>query len=407
MKGAPLAGTLSFLLPEPAETALLHVCLSPARAREAWSEWTRLGGDLDRYRSLLPQVDEGARKGGLELDEPLAALLSGARLHESLRLNAIREIAGEVLDRLAANRLDPVIVQDLALAETVYPDPALRHCHALELLLPPDAIAGARTALGADLARTGGFPVRLAVRPLAHVVLGASASGVLARAVDAEIAGRRARVPAIEDALLLVLGRAAVGGERRTLLWACDAARAIEAAPEIDWDIVAVAAGDWGLGIPVAAMLGWLASELGAPVPIAAIERIARIPPRGPGRGRAVEAALECVRADGRAKPGSLLARSAGWRERANVLRWTTLPSTDRMRRSFPGAPRATLPVLYAARPILYAARWTLSSLNRRRRHPGAGRGSRVPGDGTAAARSGSRSMHAADRPSASPRSWG
>lgn len=407
MKRAPLAGTLSFLLPGPAETALLHVCLSPERARSAWSEWTRLGGDLDRYRSLLPQVDEGARRGGLELDEPLPALLSGARLHESLRLNAIREIAIEVLDRLAGNGFDPVVVQDLALAETVYPDPALRHCHALELLLPSDEVVGARAALGAAQARPGGFPVRIAASPLAHVVPLARASAVLARAIDAQIAGRRARVPAPEDTLLLVLCRAAVGAERRTLLWACDAVRGLAALPEIDWDVVAELAGDWDLGIPVAAMLGWLASELGAPVPSAAIERIARTPPRGHGRGRAVEAALECVRADGRAGPGSLLARSSGWRERAHVLRWTTFPSTDRMRRTFPAAPRSALPALYVARPFLFAARRTLRTLTRRRRHRGAGRGSRAQAVGTAAARSEARSGHPADRPSASPRSWG
>jgi hypothetical protein len=406
MKAAPLAGTLTFLLPEPAEAALLRVCLSRGRAREAWDEWMRLGGDLDRYRSLLPQVDEGARRGGLELDEPLGALLSGARLHESLRLSAIRQIAGEVLDRLAQRGVDPVVVQDLALAETVYADPALRHCHALELLLPPRAVADARAVLGDEMARRDGFPVLLSGRPLHHVVPGAGAAGILARAIDAEIAGRRARVPAPEDALVLVLGRAAVGAERRTLLWACDAARSIEAAPAIDWNAVAELAGEWGLGVPIAALLGWLASELSVAVPHTTIEHVARIPPRGRRRARAVEAALECVRADGRAGPASLLVRSDGWRERASVLRWTIFPSASRLRRAYPDVPRSALPLVYLARPFLYAARRMLGALTGLRRHPDAGRELRAPGAGMAAARSEGRQALAADRPSASRRSW-
>jgi hypothetical protein len=404
MKGSPLAGTLSFLVPGPAEAALLTVCISHGRAREAWDEWLRLGGDLDRYRSLLPQVAEGARRGGIELDAPLAALLSGALLHESLRLNAIRQIAGDVLDRLGGLGLDCLVVQDLALAETVYPDPALRHCNALELLLPAGAVVEARAALDAVLARADGFPVRFSSSALPRVAPGTEGPAMLERSRKTTIAGRTARVPAPEDALALVLGRAAVSAERRTLVWACDAARLIETHPGIEWSAVADVASRWNLGIPIATMLRWLASELALPVPGAAVEGIARARPYA-GSARSVEAALECIRADGRVGPTSLLARAADWRERARVLRWTALPSGDRMRRSYPDVPRPALPLLYVARPFLHAGR-TLRSLNRLR-HADAEPAPPVRAGGTAAARSAGRSTAAADRASASPRSWG
>jgi len=418
MRGAPLEGTLSFLLPGPAETALLGVCLRPRRAREAWGDWCRRGGDLDFYRSLLPLIDEGARRGGLELDEALSARLSGARLHESLRLHAIREIAAEVLDRLAGAGLDPVVVQDVALAETVYPEPALRHCHALELLLAPESVTVAASALeaggflrarerstaaGSELAHESGFPVRLATAPLPRVVPQTDGSALGARAILTEIAGRRARVPAPADTLALVLGRAAVTAERRSLLWACDATLAIEAASDLDWDGVARVAAGWGLGIPLAAMLEWLSSELEAPVPRPLIERIAGTALQGAGRARATETALECVRADGRAGPATLLAHATSWRERASFLRWTAFPSIDRLRRSYPDVPRPALSLLYVARPLLGALR----SVTGRSGRPVRARGSRAPEVGTAAARSGDRSGPAADRASASRRSSG
>jgi hypothetical protein len=403
MKGSPLSGTLSFLLPDPAEAALLAVCTSPGRAREAWAEWRRLGGDLDRYRSLLPQVAAGAREGSLELDEPLAALLSAARLHESLRWNAIRQIAGEVIDRLGGLGLDFLVMQGLALAETVYPDPALRHCGSLELLLPAGAVAEAGAVLDAVSARGDGFPLRLSASPLPRVKPGAGASAILNRSRDAQITGRMVRVPAPEDALALVLGGAAVGAERRTLLWVCDATRQIEAAPGIDWDVVAGVTAAWDLGIPIGAMLGWLASDLDVPIPRAAVKRVARA--SSGSRAQAIETALECVRADGRAGPGSLLARSRGWREMASVLRWTAFPSADRMRRSYPGIPTAFFPLLYAARPGLYAARKSLGFLTRHRR-PNADGGPLVRAVGSAAARSGGPSAAVADPASANPRSW-
>jgi hypothetical protein len=386
---APLAGTLSLILPGPAETALLVACLRPDLAQDAWGDWCRLGGDLDSYRSLLPLLDEGARRGDLKLDAALAARLSGARLHESLRLGAIREIALEVLERLAEDGLDAVVIQDVALAETFYPDPALRHCHALEISLPTEAVAGAAASLrargflqgreqggaatGVELAHASGFPVRLTTTPLRRVVPRADATALRSRAIVSEIAGRRARVPAPADALALVLGRAAVGAERRTLIWAYDAALAIEAEPELDWDVFAAVAGDWGLGLPLAAMLQWLARDLRVLVPHATIEGIAEAAMQGPGRARAIEAALECIRADGRAGPASLLARARSWRERARVLRWTALPSADRLRRSYPAAPRSTLPFLYLARPLLGALRF----VTRRADPPGAARGPR------------------------------
>jgi len=407
MTGAPLAGTLSFLLPDPPAAALLAVCLRPARAREAWRAWERGGGDLDDHRSLLPLLDEGARRGGVELPAAIGARLAGARLHETLRLAAIRALARDALDRLAGAGIEPLVIQDLALAETAYEDPALRHCHALDLLLPPGTVAGAAAALAGggfearpptpgpwkEIVHASGFPVRLGEVPVPGFPASGEAARLEARSRPATIAGRPARVLAPEDALAIACGRAAVSAERRTLLWACDAARLVESGAELDWDGVVGAATGRGLELPLAAMLGWLSSELGVPVPAAAIEELERR-----SRDRPVEPVLDCVRADGRASPGALLRRAAGWRERWTVIRWTAFPSTDRLRRSYPDAP---LPVLYLARPL----RWAIRALTRRAGPPGPGRGDRARGAGTAAAHSGGRPGPAAGPPSASRRS--
>lgn len=411
----PLAGSLSFLLPDRAEAALLAVCLRPERAGAAWAEWTRLGGDLDAYRSLLPLVDAGVREAGVRIAPALAARLAAARLHESLRWSAVRDVAADALDRLSHAGLDPVAIQDVALAATAYDDPALRHCRALEILVSPGGVTpGARvlvaagclpgprhaSASGAWLRHADGLPIGLTA--LLYPRATRSDAGALReRAVPAEIGGA-ARVPAPADALALLLGRAALGAERRSLQWVCDAAALIERS-DPEWERVVGSAVDAGLGLPIARMAEWLWAELGVPVPSAARARMAAVPLRGREARRALETALECARADGRAGPLGLLARAEGWRERARVARWTILPSTDRVRRSYPGVPGAALPLLYLVRPLLAAFR----SAARRPRRRAAAPGSRDPGGGTAAARSGDPAGREGDRPSASPRSSG
>jgi hypothetical protein len=414
MRG-PLAGALSFLLPDPAEAALLAVCLRPDRARAAWDEWLRLGGDLDRYRSLLPLVDAGVRAAGLELEPALAARCAGARLHESIRWRAVRQVTVDALDRLARAGHDPVVVQDVALAATAYTDPALRHCHALEVLLSPGELGDAALVLaaagfrpgrasgtGADFVHPDGLPVRLSVEPFPRIATGADAGRIRAGAVPAPIHGL-ARVPAPEDALVLLVARAAVGADRRSLLWACDASGVITSPTELDWDRVVDSARIWGLALPVATMLGWLSSELGLAVPPEAPGRMAESVGRGREARRATEDALACARADGRAGLVTLLARARGWRERGSVVRWTALPTPHALRRSYPGTPTVALPFLYLARPLLA----TLRSVARRLRSPDPAPGSRGPGAGTAGARSGAPGEREGGRPSASPRSSG
>ncbi|HET9332393.1 MAG TPA: nucleotidyltransferase family protein [Gemmatimonadota bacterium] len=412
---SPLAGALSFLLPDPAEAALLAVCLRPDRARAAWDEWLRRGGDLDRYRSLLPLVDAGVRAAGLELEAALAARLAGARLHESIRWGAIRQVTVDALDRLARAGLDPVVVQDVALAATAYRDPTLRHCHALEVLLPPGemgdaagllAAAGFRpgraSGTGADFVHPDGLPVRLSDEPFARIATGADAGRIRARAVPAPIVGL-ARGPAPEDALALLVARAAVGADRRSLLWVCDASRVIASATELDWDRVVDSARLWGLALPIATMVGWLSSELGLAVPSEAPARMAERVGRGREMRRTTEAALACARADGRAGLVTLLARARGWRERATVVRWTALPTPRALHRAYPGTPTVALPLLYLARPLLA----TVRSVARRLRPPEPAPGFPGRGAGTAGARSGAPGAREEDRPSASPRSSG
>jgi hypothetical protein len=191
------------------------------------------------------------------------SVLRAARTHEELRTAAITDAIRETLERL---REPALVVGGVAAAATAYEEWPLRHCHDLDLLVterPGEEVHGS------------GFPVvrHTALYPRGGTRRGPSGAldAVWARAVEVEVAGFPARTLAPADAFAHVLGRAAWGVT--TLRWALDAWW-IARAPALDWDVVARHAEAARCAAPVAVMARWLAEELGAEMPEAALGRL-------------------------------------------------------------------------------------------------------------------------------------
>src|SRR4051794_3942506 len=135
------------VLPSTAEKLLFRACLwdGPA-ASEAWADWcARLDDPTDTFRGaraplrgLGPLLEASLRRAGAKPGSPkMATALRTAAAREELRVATLREV---IAARLAPVT-DPVVVKGAALAESVYPRPALRHTHGLDLLVAPDAPA--------------------------------------------------------------------------------------------------------------------------------------------------------------------------------------------------------------------------------------------------------------------------
>ena len=140
-----LSAVLSGTLPRPEDTLLLRACLhageSGRRACEAWLARPR-STDLPReaVKSFLPLLFRAVRTHSIGVSQSFLTILKTAALREELRTRTYRLIAGRVLSALA-NRIPPAIpIGGVVLAETVYPDPALRHSHDIEILVEPDDI---------------------------------------------------------------------------------------------------------------------------------------------------------------------------------------------------------------------------------------------------------------------------
>lgn len=237
---------------------LLRACLLEGRpAREAWDAWPGqvqdpIGGLHPR---LVPSLAYNLERVGAAVDRPLRVHLQAGLLREERRYTRVREALDRVLDVLAA---PPLIVKGPALAETVYPRPALRHCHDLDLVVSdPEAAREPLASL-----ELGGLPVRLHRQvpgpPSLRLELSPARAWGKAALPD----------PARQLAAVLLLAFCH-GAGRKNPTWALDAVHLIRSHPDLDWSLVPPIP-------PIGSMLGWLRTHLEVPIPPVAPGRLTR-----------------------------------------------------------------------------------------------------------------------------------
>jgi hypothetical protein len=374
-----LGDTLSVLLPTGDETALLGACLhSGERARHAWARWRagrdgpdeRLCNDLAATRTLLPLLGRSVSRNGLDAGAGVLAYLRATTLREELRTARYRQIAAAAVAALARDGVPAVVVRGAALAATVYDAWCLRHCHDLDLLVPPDDVARAVGALagadctpagssldarhgGAVAEHTSGLHIALHTRPFAVPYYDAPLDPFAGHVRQVTIDGVSARTTVPEATLVHVLGHASYSTSRRNLRWVADAWHLLARHPELDWAQVAARVETHRLTLPVSVLLGYLA-DLGLPVPP---DALAHLRDRGADAGRAAEdvalgGALAATEGDVR----RLWRSTPSWRGRMRVARWAVAPSAAYLRSAYAVRRPWHYPLCYVYRPARFAA---------------------------------------------------
>jgi hypothetical protein len=300
-------------------------------------------------------------------------------LRAELRGQTYFRVCGQVLEVLEAAAVQPGVLRGAALATSVYPRPALRHCHDLDLLVPlPEqerAVAALRAAgLRAGGERPGpgsrcvthpsGLPVLLHSRLFGLDYANGVQAAMLARSEPTEGLGAASMLgPA--DALLQVLGHAVLAPHRPGPFWPVDAWLIIRRRSDLDWSTLVETARAGRLTLPLFTLLRYLARELDAAVPAAVLDQLARHCPDRLER----EGALRGAQAAAGGRYLDLLRRAAGWRARAAVLQWLLLPSPAYLAVVGSGRAPERLPLYYFGRLARQAGRelaWHRQELGKR-----------------------------------------
>jgi hypothetical protein len=375
-----LAASLSVILPTASETALLRACLlTGSQGRAAWDVWQRETSGLSglttlsgNVKGLSALIHRAAACYGASVEGTTRTALRAAYLREELRTVTYRRICAEVLSVLAAEDTGVVVVGGAALADSVYEQPLLRHCHDLDLLVRQrDLSRAARSLIVAGFASAGepasdatsevtlvhrsGLPVKLLSRLLAVPWYPLPLSDIRARTLRHVVGGMPAAILSPADHLLLVCAHASYSPRRESLRWVCDSWFLIHRHPDLDWDVLAECAVRSQLALPLSVMLTYLARDIGLPIPATVLDRITGAAARVDRIRR--EVALRGARVGTRGSLKTLLRKSHGWRARGALIELTLFPSPAYLRWVEPVRGRWDLLLRYVQRPLRYALR--------------------------------------------------
>jgi hypothetical protein len=348
------------MLPTKGQTLLLQACLDAENGLTAWATWrsaydlkATLATDTVGVKGLLPYLayaleQNGDAAGSLTSDD--LTLLRMARYRESLRFERYQAILQQALTALAEGGVKAILLKGATLALTVYPHPALRHCHDIDLLIHSGDLHLAAQALCTHsfaepsqqpsplergdlrLDHASRLPVVLHTTLVRNHLFAMPVDGAWQCALPLAY-----ELPALmlapEWELVHLLGAMLCAPRRARVTWVCDAHLLLVANPALDWERVCDIAADSGLALPAFVLLDYLRQEHHSPVPAFVSDRLQQYFAAIDRTG--YEQILHCGRLQNAAGYGKLLANAASWQERAFLWRWMifSLPTTVQRRK--------------------------------------------------------------------------
>lgn len=372
------AFALFFLLrPSQTETLLLQSCLLKGEALEvAWEKFQGHSNlpteffkvEKQGLKRLLPLLYKNLLANNFKLDKKFQTVLRTAQVREELRSKTFQNVFRKTLHSLKNSNFPYTLLKGTLLAETIYSDWSLRHCHDIDILVARSHLVAAERMLkNAGYERPEGarpisnndvtvchhsnlpieihsdlFPVHFYQPPM---------HDLLERRRSVNIAGVELPVFSPTDNLYHVIGHAACSRSRETLRWICDAHMIIEK-QQIDWDLFLSLILQSKMSIPFGIFLNYLKDEFAAPIPEKVIKQVGFT---AACAGRAeLEAAFTCLRMGSNGNVQNLLDHANDEKLRKRLIKWLMFPSMDCLRWSYDIEQRWVTPFYYFYRPFKF-----------------------------------------------------
>ncbi len=294
-----MMGPIPPVLPLALHTQVLRACLlSGAACVTAWASFLSEVKDARAYfseggselKALAPQLFASLHRNGVEIDPSFAPYLKVAYVREQARYTTYTRICRQALMALNAARVPFVVVSGLALSDAYYDPPFVRHNHDIDLVVMPRDVAKAADILVAvgyqrdesaqrsldDLrcVHRSGLAVTLSARFVPLVGPDWLLAAAWRDARRTKIAGEPALTLLPAEALLIACGHSLWPRRPDPLVWAADACRLIRQSPQLDWNHFVANVQALAQCSEVQIVLAYLARELDASVPAAALDRL-------------------------------------------------------------------------------------------------------------------------------------
>ena len=374
---APFQRAIASLTPDENHTLLLRALILPAKeANAAWLAWCERVGSPQAFferntrglKGLLPVLQFAVQKNEIAIDRTFATYLRAARLREELRLKIIREVVAELRDKLAERGISPIWLRGYPLAETIYPDPCLRHCHGLYMLVPNASRAAAAlaprfgriprlifTAEGVLLKHASRLPVAISSRLLQLPGEDRLTELVRSRVEPAQLHALRGDRLSAADALLETIANAALSPSRCNLRWVIDSKQLLQSSTPAIWDPFLQATEASNMALPVALILEYFRRDLDFDIPAHAMQRMHELTEKT--NSMLLEAFLLTARHGSRERFADIIKALPDSRSRLRLIRALVLPRWSLLGWRYSNLPQYLTPALYPWHLFLFARR--------------------------------------------------
>ncbi len=197
-------------------------------------------GKNESVRKLRPLLFNAFQQHNLQSDNKTGTYLRSAYLKEELRSKIFRQICRAVLQLLQRECFTAIVLKGTALAETVYGNPVLRHCHDIDILLPADELSRAANLLPSlgfqrvnpsiqrrnphvRMQHESELPLELHSGLFEVPYYNVVSAEIQARSQSRLIADVPVKILGPSDSLLHVCGHASHSASRQSLRWVTDA----------------------------------------------------------------------------------------------------------------------------------------------------------------------------------------
>lgn len=349
LPNATVVAALRALLPTAGETLLLRAALDTARSAQAWAAWRTayplqetLASEQVGMKGLLPLLDYALENQGATVAPADLSLLRMARYREQLRSERYQEILRHALTSLHTGGIKVILLKGAALAKTLYPQPTLRHCHDIDLLIQPSDLpratelllahdfqlqahnpAAAQAGNSLHFRHASGLPIALHTRLFREPFFDLPLDDAW-QSAQPLTKGEPYAMLAPTWELVHILGTVICAPSRARVTWVCDAHYLITANPTLDWPRVGELAGQSHLALAAWVLLTYLHEQHYLPMPPSLLADLQRLGAQA-SRGE-VEHLLQCARNQRAVGYGELWEAASSWQERAQVARWMLLP---------------------------------------------------------------------------------
>ena len=324
--------------------------------------------NITGLKGLLPFVQYSLQANEIDVDRTFATYLRAARLREELRLNIIREVASELLEGLLRKGILPILLRGYPLAETIYPEPYLRHCHGLHILVQDVAEAvravGSKftrvacpifTAQGVLLKHSSRLPVAMSSRLVQIPGNDRLTTLARSRAVFAELATPGVRRLTAADAFVDICANAALSSGRSNLRWVVDAMLLLRSTPPSAWALILDAVASSRVALALLHMVEYLRHALDAAISREMVEQVNDLALTSDPV--ALDALLLAARRGSRERFSNIMEALPDRRSRLRLIRALVLPRLSLLRWAYPNLPEPLAPTLYLWHPMSLALR--------------------------------------------------